>query len=107
MAKMISKKKLSKKAQKELNRQRRVLWDFSPVTRTVDSKNCITAKETLVTAMMTVRTFLFLMPDYWASKTMDTVADTISFAACTTVPASSSASSQSIPFARTLPTWLE
>ena len=44
MAKMISKKKLSKKAQKELNRQRRVLWDFSPVTRTVDSKKLYNRK---------------------------------------------------------------
>ena len=37
-------KKLSKKAQKELNRQRRVLWDFSPVTRTVDSKKLYNRK---------------------------------------------------------------
>ena len=38
MAKFIPKDKLSKKAQKELNRQRRVTWDFSPVTKTVESK---------------------------------------------------------------------
>ena len=38
MAKFVSKEKLSKKAQKELNRQRRVTWDFSPVTKTVESK---------------------------------------------------------------------
>ena len=44
MAKMIPKKKLSKKAQKELNRQRRVLWNFSPVTRTVDSKKLYNRK---------------------------------------------------------------
>ncbi|MBQ9290687.1 MAG: hypothetical protein IJ210_11300 [Clostridia bacterium] len=44
MAKMIPKKKLSKKAQKELNQQRRVLWDFSPVTRTVDSKKLYNRK---------------------------------------------------------------
>ncbi len=44
MAKMIPKKKLSKKAQKELNRQRRVLWDFSPVTRTVDNKKLYNRK---------------------------------------------------------------
>ena len=41
---LIPKKKLSKKAQKELNRQRRVLWDFSPVTRTVDSKKLYNRK---------------------------------------------------------------
>ena len=38
MARFVPKDKLSKKAQKELNRQRRVTWDFSPVTKTVDSK---------------------------------------------------------------------
>ena len=38
MAKFIPKGKLSKKAQKELNRQRRVTWEFSPVTKTVDSR---------------------------------------------------------------------
>ena len=38
MAGFVSKNKLSKKAQKELNRQRRVTWDFSPVTKTVESK---------------------------------------------------------------------
>ena len=37
MARFVPKEKLSKKAQKELNRQRRVTWDFSPVTKTVDS----------------------------------------------------------------------
>lgn len=38
MAGFVPKGKLSKKAQKELNRQRRKVWDFSPVSRTVDSK---------------------------------------------------------------------
>ena len=38
MAKFVSKEKLSKKAQKELNRQRRTMWDFSPVTKTVESR---------------------------------------------------------------------
>ena len=38
MAGFILKKKMSKKAQKELNRRRRKTWDFSPVTKTVDSK---------------------------------------------------------------------
>ena len=32
MARFIPKEKLSKKAQKELNRQRRVIWEFSPVS---------------------------------------------------------------------------
>ena len=44
MAKFIPKGKLSKKAQKELNRQRRVIWDFSPVTKTVDSKKIYSRK---------------------------------------------------------------
>ena len=44
MAGFIPKKKLSKKAQKELNRQRRVTWGFSPVTKTVDSKKIYSRK---------------------------------------------------------------
>ena len=44
MAKFIPKGKLSKKAQKELNRQRRVTWDFSPVTKTVDSRKLYNRK---------------------------------------------------------------
>ena len=38
MARFIPKSKLSKKAQKELNRQRRTMWDFNPASRTVDSR---------------------------------------------------------------------
>lgn len=38
MARFVPKGKMSKKAQKELNRQRRVTWEFSPVTKTVESK---------------------------------------------------------------------
>ena len=38
MARFIPKGKMSKKAQKELNRQRRVTWEFSPVTKTVESR---------------------------------------------------------------------
>ena len=38
MAGFVPKNKLSKKAQKELNRQRRKMWSFSPVTKTVESK---------------------------------------------------------------------
>ena len=44
MAKFVPKDKLSKRAQKELNRQRRVTWDFSPVTKTVDSKKLYNRK---------------------------------------------------------------
>ena len=44
MAKFIPKEKLSKKAQKELNRQRRVTWEFSPVTKTVDSRKIYSRK---------------------------------------------------------------
>jgi len=45
MAKFIPKGKLSKKAQKELNRQRRVTWEFSPVTKTVESKKLYSRKK--------------------------------------------------------------
>ena len=44
MARFVPKDKMSKKAQKELNRQRRVTWDFSPVTKTVDSKKLYNRK---------------------------------------------------------------
>ena len=44
MAKFIPKGKMSKKAQKELNRQRRVTWDFSPVTKKVDSRKIYSRK---------------------------------------------------------------
>ena len=38
MVGFVPKDKLSKKARKELDRERRVTWDFSPATRTVESK---------------------------------------------------------------------
>ena len=44
MARFVPKDKLSKKAQKELNRQRRTMWNFSPVTKTVDSKKLYNRK---------------------------------------------------------------
>ena len=45
MARFVPKDKLSKKAQKELNRQRRTMWDFSPVSRAVDSKKLYNRKK--------------------------------------------------------------
>ena len=38
MARFVPKDKMSKKARKELNRRRRVTWEFSPVTKTVESR---------------------------------------------------------------------
>ena len=38
VARFVPKDKLSKKARKELNRQKRVTWEFSPVTKTVESR---------------------------------------------------------------------
>ena len=38
MDKFIPREKLGKKARRQLDRQRRVTWAFSPVTRTVDSR---------------------------------------------------------------------
>ncbi len=38
MAKIISREKLSKKARKELDNQKRAVWAFSPTTRKVESK---------------------------------------------------------------------
>ena len=45
MARFIPRGKLSKKAQKELNRKRRVTWEFSPVTKTVDSRKIYSRKK--------------------------------------------------------------
>ena len=45
MAGFVPKNKLSKKAQKELNRKRRVTWEFSPVTKTVESKKIYSRKK--------------------------------------------------------------
>ena len=45
MAGFVPRGKLSKKAQKELNRQRRVTWEFSPVTKTVESKKVYNRKK--------------------------------------------------------------
>ena len=44
MVRFVPKDKMSKKAQKELNRQRRVTWEFSPVTKTVDSRKIYSRK---------------------------------------------------------------
>ena len=45
MARFVSKEKLSKKARKTLDRQRRVTWEFSPVTKTVGSKKVYSRKK--------------------------------------------------------------
>ena len=44
MARFVPKDKLSKKAQKELNRQRRTMWDLSPVSRAVESRKLYNRK---------------------------------------------------------------
>ena len=44
-ARFVPKDKLSKKARKELNRQKRVTWEFSPVTKTVESKKVYSRKK--------------------------------------------------------------
>ena len=38
MAKFASREKLSKKARKELDNQKRTVWAFSPMTKKVESK---------------------------------------------------------------------
>ena len=45
MARFVPKDKLSKKARKELNRQKRVTWEFSPVTKTIESKKVYSRKK--------------------------------------------------------------
>ena len=45
MARFVPKEKMSKKARKEINRRRRVTWEFSPVTKTVGSKKVYNRKK--------------------------------------------------------------
>ena len=45
MKKIISKAKLSKKARKKLNAEKRTTWTFSPVTRRVESKKIYNRKK--------------------------------------------------------------
>ena len=45
MAKFIPREKLGKKARRALDAQRRAAWDFSPVTRKVESRKIYNRKE--------------------------------------------------------------
>ena len=45
MAKFISREKLSKKARKDLDNQKRAVWAFSPTTRKVESKKLYNRKK--------------------------------------------------------------
>ena len=45
MAKFISREKLSKKARKELDNQKRTVWAFSPTTKKVESKKLYNRKK--------------------------------------------------------------
>ena len=45
MKKIVSKAKLSKKARKKLNAEKRSTWSFSPVTRRVESKKIYNRKK--------------------------------------------------------------
>ena len=45
MAGFVPKDKLSKKARRELDRRRRVTWDFSPAARTVESRKLYNRKK--------------------------------------------------------------
>ena len=45
MAKFISRKKLSKKARKELDSQKRATWAFSAATKKVESKKLYNRKK--------------------------------------------------------------
>lgn len=44
MTKFVEKAKMSKKAQRELARSRRALWEVSPVSRKVESKKLYNRK---------------------------------------------------------------
>ena len=45
MAKFVPREKMSRKARKELDRKRRVTWDFSPSTKIVASKKVYSRKK--------------------------------------------------------------
>ncbi len=45
MSKFIPREKMGKKARKELDRQRRTLWQFSPVTKKMESKKLYNRKK--------------------------------------------------------------
>lgn len=45
MAKFVSREKLSKKARKELDNQKRTVWAFSSVTKKVESKKLYNRKK--------------------------------------------------------------
>ena len=45
MAKFVSREKLSKKACKELDNQKRTVWAFSPTTKKVESKKLYNRKK--------------------------------------------------------------
>lgn len=63
MARFVPKEKLSKKARRELNRQRRTTWGFSPVTKTVDSKKVYNRKRNARDRYDDSGTGVFLNPD--------------------------------------------
>ena len=46
MEKFIPREKLGKKAKKALDRPKRTVWDFSPVTQKIDSKKIYNRKKT-------------------------------------------------------------
>ena len=45
MAKFVSREKISKKARKEMDNQKRAVWAFSPTTRKVESKKLYNRKK--------------------------------------------------------------
>lgn len=45
MAKFVSRERLSKKARKELDSQKRATWTFSPTTKKVESKKLYNRKK--------------------------------------------------------------
>ena len=53
MAKFVSREKLSKKARKELDNQKRTVWAFSPTTKKVESKKLYNRKKSAHAGRMT------------------------------------------------------
>ena len=88
MAKFISREKLSKKARKELDNQKRTVWAFSPTTKKVESKKLYNRKKSAHAWKDDFGMSAFCLP--WAYSTINpfafSAAMSASFVGPNTVP---------------------
>lgn len=74
MARFVPKGKMSKKARKELDRQKRVTWRFSPVTKTVESKKLYNRKKNSCDRHEDYGTGVFQFPERGLTLRLEQVA---------------------------------